>query len=866
MAYIITKTDGSTLVTVPDTQSNTDYGITLVGRNYSGYGVFVNDNFVALLENFNKNVPPASPLEGQLWYNPDTYAISLWDDRAWKPLASLLSSSGEPNPLGRNLGDLWWDTANYQLRAWSGQTIFNQAVTVTTTSDTLTLNSSAALAVGDIVTHTSIPLSDQVTVLQVFAGSNQVKISASVSVAGGDPIVFTRGSGWYVIGPSYTKPQGKTGVFPYTVIDNNGSPHQVALVYNKGQVNSVYSFDAEFTPNNDTAIPGFATIKPGHQLRSSTFSQISKTVQADSTGSGGATVIPLADNTDIVAGDYFGSSTVSVDAGIQVINLFANNAVLINTATSVHNNDAVLFQRGRGAYELFHGTSTNSLKFGGFAPDEYARLSRPSRFRANVAINGRTTIGADNNLVIDAPPAEGDVSIFNSFPGGGLSWSATVTQPYSSSANTTATGSVVAGLVVPVTSIQDIQIGDLITVPDLYNLNDAKKVVAKFLGNSSIKLSSTATITAGNIITFYSTHLRAAYIDGTTGHLSVALDPTTANNVVTKYYADLLNTNQTNSLNAAVTAIINGAPVSRRDFAAISNNIDLINSTAASLAADVALKSYINSPTFTGVPAAPTAAPGTNTTQLATTAFVFEANAGLRSAMLANTAAIAYDLKTNYAPLLNPSLQGVPLAPTAAPGTNNTQVATTGYTDNAVNTLSVAAFTQINLRSTIASPTFTGVPAAPTANPTTNTTQLATTAFVFEANTGLKAYSDAILATKAPLISPALVGVPTAPTAAAGDSTTQVATTAFVTGGITTAINALDFTPYAYKASPTFTGTPVAPTAPLGDSTQQLATTAFVQSAINTSPGALWLGSAKTISTGLPPRTSGANGDFWFQV
>ncbi len=41
---------------------------------------------------------------------------------------------------------------------------------------------------------------------------------------------------------------------------------------------------------------------------------------------------------------------------------------------------------------------------------------------------------------------------------------------------------------------------------------------------------------------------------------------------------------------------------------------------AARIAAD-ALKSPLASPTFTGTPAAPTAAPGTNTTQLATTAF-----------------------------------------------------------------------------------------------------------------------------------------------------------------------------------------------------------------------------------------------------
>lgn len=70
---------------------------------------------------------------------------------------------------------------------------------------------------------------------------------------------------------------------------------------------------------------------------------------------------------------------------------------------------------------------------------------------------------------------------------------------------------------------------------------------------------------------------------------------------------------------------------------------------------------------------------------------------------------------------------------------------------------------------TIVSPTLTGTPVAPTAAPGTSTTQIATTAFV-----------QTELADYAPLASPALTGTPTAPTATAGTNTTQIATTAFV--------------------------------------------------------------------------------------
>lgn len=100
------------------------------------------------------------------------------------------------------------------------------------------------------------------------------------------------------------------------------------------------------------------------------------------------------------------------------------------------------------------------------------------------------------------------------------------------------------------------------------------------------------------------------------------------------------------------------------------------------------------SPNFTGIPTAPTATPGDNSTQIATTAFV----------------------ATSFSPLASPTFTGTPAAPTAASGTNTTQIATTAFVDTYF--------------AKLASPTFTGTPLAPTANLSTNNTQIATTAFV----------------------------------------------------------------------------------------------------------------------------------------
>ena len=71
------------------------------------------------------------------------------------------------------------------------------------------------------------------------------------------------------------------------------------------------------------------------------------------------------------------------------------------------------------------------------------------------------------------------------------------------------------------------------------------------------------------------------------------------------------------------------------------------------------------------------------------------------------------------------------------------------------------------------SPDFTGTPTAPTAAAGTNTTQIATTAFV-----------ETSITDKADLASPAFTGVPTTPTAATGTNTAQIATTAFVAAEI----------------------------------------------------------------------------------
>jgi hypothetical protein len=103
-------------------------GLTLVGRNYPGYGEFVAGNFIKILENSASTVPPINPVEGQLWYDSSTRKLRINDGAAsnanWKPINGLFQQAFEPTNVVT--GDLWVDTVRNQVFLYSN----NQWITV----------------------------------------------------------------------------------------------------------------------------------------------------------------------------------------------------------------------------------------------------------------------------------------------------------------------------------------------------------------------------------------------------------------------------------------------------------------------------------------------------------------------------------------------------------------------------------------------------------------------------------------------------------------------------------------------------------------------------------------------------------------
>ena len=147
MSYTITLTDGTIFATIPDGTINTTSSMTLVGKNYAGYGQFINDDIIRLLENGSNTTAPGAPLTGQLWWDITSGTMKAYNGTAFKVISGATAASSAPSQGVSVAGDIWYDTVNAQLNvntgaawilvgpAYTGNTGVSGAI-VTTITDT----------------------------------------------------------------------------------------------------------------------------------------------------------------------------------------------------------------------------------------------------------------------------------------------------------------------------------------------------------------------------------------------------------------------------------------------------------------------------------------------------------------------------------------------------------------------------------------------------------------------------------------------------------------------------------------------------------------------------------------------------------
>ena len=117
MSYKINKTDGTLLIDLLDGSIDTSVSdITLIGRNYKGFGELINENFVKMLENFASSSAPANPLRGQLWYDTAENRLKVYNGTAFATNGIIVAST-QPNLA---TGDIWLNSLTNQMSFFDG--------------------------------------------------------------------------------------------------------------------------------------------------------------------------------------------------------------------------------------------------------------------------------------------------------------------------------------------------------------------------------------------------------------------------------------------------------------------------------------------------------------------------------------------------------------------------------------------------------------------------------------------------------------------------------------------------------------------------------------------------------------------------
>ena len=118
MAYTINLTDGTIFATIADGTINTSSSMILVGKNYAGYGEFLDENFIHLLESGSNTTAPSAPLTGQLWWDKTNNVMKVYNGTTFKVISASTASASAPS--SNVAGDLWFDTTNQQLKVYNG--------------------------------------------------------------------------------------------------------------------------------------------------------------------------------------------------------------------------------------------------------------------------------------------------------------------------------------------------------------------------------------------------------------------------------------------------------------------------------------------------------------------------------------------------------------------------------------------------------------------------------------------------------------------------------------------------------------------------------------------------------------------------
>ncbi|CAB5214320.1 hypothetical protein UFOVP190_54 [uncultured Caudovirales phage] len=400
----------------------------------------------------------------------------------------------------------------------------------------------------------------------VVSGVNVSATAPTIGIQAGDQWWDTTdyqlkswdGSNWQLIGPAYTRSQGKSGTFVESITDSNGTVHTVVNTYVHGALVSITSADSTFTAN--AGYSGFGSIQSGTNIL------------------GNAIVN--------------GTSTNALSLGGSLANAYARTDVATTFNKDVTVKDKVVFNGTTGNANVYY--------------DARSLITQNTTLLGNIEFYvNAPVIGNTKPAWIDGNTATLNTSLFPINQYGVVNSGYLTNQLNVVYANVITANTSMKSYVDHNISSINANIGSVILNTDA-NLNSAvaslSNSITTLTNNTQSEIAlitATEAILQAEINNLYSSVATLASVEspslvGTVtvnGNIAATEDQVTASaNALYEY------TDTTTNLIAAQ---------------AQSNLLNAVSPLAP-----------INSPTFTGTPRAPTPAIGDNTTKIATTAFV----------------------------------------------------------------------------------------------------------------------------------------------------------------------------------------------------------------------------------------------------
>jgi len=319
MAYTIVKSNGQVLTTIADGTINTSStSLALPGRNYAGYGQYVDTNFVHQLENYANASPPANPLAGQLWWNTNSNTMYVCPADGTTTASSWLALTSTASGGTTTFGAV---TVTGNLVA-NNITATNALVADTITVRLATVTANATIANANVTTG-NIGTLNTANITTGAAGTAG-NITGTWTLNGTGTANTIAGTGLYVnAGNIVINNNGNTyGIKTDKYMYANGVAISFAGTYNNANVfdyltgaNSVSQFAGVIAPSSVTTanittggntiagqVTGNWTLTTGSRLQA-TYADLAERFEADAYYDAG-TVVELGGEKEITSVKY----------------------------------------------------------------------------------------------------------------------------------------------------------------------------------------------------------------------------------------------------------------------------------------------------------------------------------------------------------------------------------------------------------------------------------------------------------------------------------------------------------------------------------------------------------------------------------